>query len=352
MRRLLFVVLASLGLLLAPLAAVPASAGTPETTKQNDDTTAVAAAKKTKIRAKIPRGARKLGARARITGKVTGPRRPVLVQVKTKRGFVTVARTKTNKKKRFRVKAPTWWVAKQRIRVFVPRKGKFKAAKSLTRKMRVKRGYKPRGGKSHAYLVDRTTRWNPCRVITYRVNPRRSGKRGVRDVRIGIKRLSNATGLRFRYLGKTKELPLRNNKVRFRSDMVIGFATPRQVPQLRGSVIGVGGFTSGNTGRGFGITSGFVTFDSKAPLKPGYAKGKATWGKVILHELAHSVGLAHVNNRKNLMYPAILRAGPSRYGRGDLRGLRAMGAKRGCLPRGGSRLEEKTFMDSDLRIGK
>lgn len=343
MRRLLFVVLASLGLLLAPLSAVSASAGAHEAAKPND-TTAVAAAKKTKLRAQIPRGARKLGARAPIKGMVTGPRRPVLVQVKTNRGFVTVARTRTNKNKRFQVKAPTWWIANQKIRVFAPRKGKFKAAKSLTRQLKIKRGYKPRGGKAHAYLVDRTTRWNPCRVITYRINPARSGKRGVRDVRIGMKRLQNATGLRFRYLGKTKELPLRNGKVRFRSDMVIGFATPKQVPQLRGSVIGVGGFTSGNTGRGFGITSGFVTFDSKAPLRPGYGKGRPTWGKVILHELAHAVGLSHVNDRRLLMYPAVLPAGPSRYGKGDLIGLRSMGLNRGCLPKGGNRAEPRTVM--------
>src|SRR5699024_8561555 len=99
---------------------------------------------------------------------------------------------------------------------------------------------------------------------------------------------------RFRYLGRTRELPRFDRPLRFRSDMVIGFATPRQVRQLEGGVIGVGGFTSGRTGAGFGITSGFVVLDSTARLRPGYAAGRATWGKVILHELAHAVGLGHV----------------------------------------------------------
>ncbi|MDN5892723.1 MAG: matrixin family metalloprotease [Nocardioides sp.] len=353
MRRLLLVVLTTLGLLLAPLTTVTASAAPEKDASAKDKSDdAVSAAAKTRIRAHIPRGRHRLGSRAPITGHVSGPRRIVKIQVRTQRGFIVLGKTRTNKRHKFRINAPTWWAATQKLRVFVPRHGRFAPQVSRVRVMNVPIGYRPRGNKAFGYLDTRATRWNPCRIITYRINPRRAPRHGIKDIHRGIRKLSNATGLRFRYLGRTKELPVHKNKVHFRSDMVLGYGNARLVPQLRGGVIGIGGFTRGNTGAGFGITSGFVVFDAKARLRPGYAGGRATWGKVILHELAHSVGLAHVNNRKNLMYPAILRAGPSRYGRGDLRGLRAMGAKRGCLPRGGSRLEEKTFMDSDLRIGK
>lgn len=360
MRRLLLVVLTSLGLtvtaLTAPTTLASADderAGTSDSTSASapEARTVTAALRRTWIRTKFPRRKLKHYARVRIYGHVSGPRRrPVKLQVRTSRGWVNLARTRSSRRHKFSFKAPTWWVARQRIRVFAPRHKRFRGTVSRTRQLNVRRGYRPRGGRNFNYLDTRASRWNPCRVITYRINPKRSGRHGMRDVRRGVRMLSAATGLRFRYRGKTRELPVRRNKVHFRSDMVFAFATARQVRQLRGGVIGIGGFTTGATGAGFGITSGFVVWDSTARLRPGYGRGRATWGKVILHELAHAVGLGHVNDRRLLMYPAVRRWGLSRYGRGDLRGLRQMGLNRGCLPRGGNRVEPKTVM-SPVRMG-
>ncbi|MGJ9411746.1 matrixin family metalloprotease [Aeromicrobium sp. CF4.19] len=46
---------------------------------------------------------------------------------------------------------------------------------------------------------------------------------------------------------------------------------------------------------------------------------------VLLHELAHLVGLDHVDDTDELMYPT---SGPLEWGPGDLAGLEALGEGR------------------------
>lgn len=67
-----------------------------------------------------------------------------------------------------------------------------------------------------------------------------------------------------------------------------------------------------------------------------------TWGRVILHELAHVVGLGHTRDRDQLMYPdtAQQTSHTTDYRSGDRDGLRALGREAGCLdsvPAPGSR---------------
>jgi hypothetical protein len=48
----------------------------------------------------------------------------------------------------------------------------------------------------------------------------------------------------------------------------------------------------------------------------------------MVHEIAHVIGLAHVPDRNEVMFPV---AGMWRLGDGDLEGLRRLGAASGCL---------------------
>jgi hypothetical protein len=50
---------------------------------------------------------------------------------------------------------------------------------------------------------------------------------------------------------------------------------------------------------------------------------------LMLHELGHLAGLGHANSSA-VMRPDLGPAGPTRYGPGDLTGLRALG-RGGCL---------------------
>jgi hypothetical protein len=51
---------------------------------------------------------------------------------------------------------------------------------------------------------------------------------------------------------------------------------------------------------------------------------------LLLHEIAHAIGLDHVSDRNQVMVPSTGRAYPG-YGPGDLEGLWNVGAARGCL---------------------
>ena len=51
----------------------------------------------------------------------------------------------------------------------------------------------------------------------------------------------------------------------------------------------------------------------------------------MLHELGHAMGLNHVTDPRQLMYPVIMSRSRAAYGPGDLAGLRRLGRTQGCL---------------------
>jgi hypothetical protein len=72
-----------------------------------------------------------------------------------------------------------------------------------------------------------------------------------------------------------------------------------------------------------------VDATQRLPAK-GFAAGQST-GALLLHEIAHTVGLDHVGATSQLMYPRLQNTFKARFEAGDLAGLQAVGASRGCL---------------------
>ena len=64
------------------------------------------------------------------------------------------------------------------------------------------------------------------------------------------------------------------------------------------------------------------------PNPPGFGSPGAQ-GPVVLHELAHVLGLGHFKAEGELMEPS--GGGVTDFGPGDLEGLRKLGATEGCL---------------------
>jgi hypothetical protein len=78
------------------------------------------------------------------------------------------------------------------------------------------------------------------------------------------------------------------------------------------------------------VTAQVALNPARDDLQPGMDDRATSWGATVLHELAHVLGLDHVDDPGELMhvYPG---SGAVAFGPGDLAGLRAVGADGGCL---------------------
>jgi hypothetical protein len=184
----------------------------------------------------------------------------------------------------------------------------------------------------------RPGRWDPCTPIGYVVNPGWIPDAGRADLAEALRRLSAASGLRFVDEGDTDERPAADRPAyqpeRYGerwAPLLVTWVPPASTD------VGVGGGVQGvsrsvavpNDG-GPSIVSGQVVLDADNRLASGFGPG-TTDGEVLLHELAHAVGLGHVLDPTQVMYPQTTN-GESEFGAGDRAGLAAVGAAAGCHP--------------------
>jgi hypothetical protein len=175
-------------------------------------------------------------------------------------------------------------------------------------------------------------RWNPCAVVTYRVRGGTPAR--LADVREALRRVTYETGVRFRELGATAQVP-GSRGFRYDADLVVAWARPDDTTLLGGERAAAGGFEGPVAGRGGRprIRNGFVVVDETKvdEMDPGFGAG-ATQGQVLLHELGHAMGLDHVTAAHQMMRPEVdNHAVAALYGAGDLTGLRRIGRAAGCL---------------------
>lgn len=175
--------------------------------------------------------------------------------------------------------------------------------------------------------------WSPCRAIHYVTRPAHMPTGGAELLRSAVDQVSAATGLRFVDDGTADEAPS-EDRAAYQPDrygdrwapVLVAWATPQEVPDFGVDVAGEAGPAWVMTPSGDrAYVSGTVYLDAAklAAASPAVARA------VVLHELGHLVGLAHVDDRNQLMFP---QAGtvPS-YGAGDLTGLAALG-RGACQP--------------------
>ncbi|WP_411375641.1 matrixin family metalloprotease [Arthrobacter sp. MPF02] len=170
--------------------------------------------------------------------------------------------------------------------------------------------------------------YSPCRPLHYVVNTGLAPAGAGQLVAEAIETISAATGIEFVYDGTTQEQPS-PQRPPYQPDaygerwapLLIAWTTPEVAPQLKGKVIGTGGSTHFSYGDG---PKTFVTggLDLDAPQianelanPDGHLYARA----VILHELSHVMGLDHVEDPRQLMYPEI--GLPEGLADGDLNGL-------------------------------
>lgn len=193
-------------------------------------------------------------------------------------------------------------------------------------------------------------RWNPCKPIYWRVNPRFAPKGALADLRGAFARVHAATGLTFVYRGTTTLVPGTAAYDAADTDgyIVVAWApdgSTNLIPRLPRGRHGLMGMAGGYATTGYSangrqyatIDKAYVLLSTSFPtLAGGFGWGnrygwQGTRGMLDMHELAHAVGLDHARSATQIMYP-VAQHMPAKWGAGDLTGLRLVGAAAGCIP--------------------
>ena len=174
--------------------------------------------------------------------------------------------------------------------------------------------------------------YSPCRPLHYVVNAALGPKAPSAWWRTRSGSMSRATGIQFINDGPTTEAPSQS-RMPYQQDvygerwapLLIAWTTPEQAPQLRGPVIGTGGSTHFSFGDGpKSFVTGSLELDAPQIAEDlSRADGAEYATAVILHELGHVMGLEHVDDPVQLMYPEI--GAPEGLAAGDLNGLYELG---------------------------
>ena len=193
-------------------------------------------------------------------------------------------------------------------------------------------------GPTYVDDAGRPARWDPCEPIRYVVQAGWIPHAGWKDLDEALRRLSAASGLHFVSEGETDELPSRDRPAyqpeRYGerwAPVLIGWV-PGETTDLGlgNGVQGVSMAVAVPGERAPHLVSAQVVLDASRRLASGFGPG-TTDGEVLLHELAHAVGLGHVLDPTQVMYPQATNS-ESEFGAGDRAGLAALGAEAGCHP--------------------
>lgn len=175
--------------------------------------------------------------------------------------------------------------------------------------------------------------WSPCRPIHYVVRTAHQPPGGLDSLARSFAAVSAATGLVFVDDGPTAERPSAQRSP-YQPDLygdrwapvLVAWATPDEVPDFGIDVAGEAGPVTVRTPSGDStFVSGIVYLDPAKLTEIAARSGQAVADSVILHEFGHLVGLAHVNDPNQLMWPRGNALGLVTYQPGDLAGLNQLG---------------------------
>lgn len=179
--------------------------------------------------------------------------------------------------------------------------------------------------------------FDPCRPLRYVVRPdgEPEGARPLIDAAFAA--LSGATGLRQEYVGETDEEP-RQDRPPYQPErygqewapVLVAWSSAAEDAALAGGTLGVTTTISARGGGPSTYITGMVLLDGEDLAHMLEYQGEQDVLGVLLHELGHLAGLAHVADPSQLM-SAQNRPGLNTYQPGDLTGLALLGGTP-CVP--------------------
>lgn len=175
--------------------------------------------------------------------------------------------------------------------------------------------------------------YDPCRPVRFVVREAGMPPSGQRLVEEAAAVVSAASGLVLEYAGPTDEAPAVERELiqpeRYGTDwapVLVAWSDEVEMPELAGEVAGVGGSAAvpGSDGTGQWLAAGRVVLDAPdltamLARTGGYEQARA----IVVHELAHVLGLDHVSDRAELMHP--ISSTRTDLGPGDRHGLALLG---------------------------
>lgn len=179
-------------------------------------------------------------------------------------------------------------------------------------------------------------RFDPCRELHWVFNPTHAPAGAARDVRAAADVVAQGSGLALVYDGITDE-PVELRRPAHQpgrygdrwAPILIGWF-PQDSAIFSHDSVGVGGSEARANRNGSPVfVTGSIVLNATEHLDNGFGAGK-TWGKVLIHEWGHVLGLDHVENPAQVMHPDLV-SSPAVWGNGDLAGLRLLGPLSGCV---------------------
>ncbi len=166
--------------------------------------------------------------------------------------------------------------------------------------------------------------WDPCTPIKVEINPAGGPPEGDQLIRTAMQHITEASGLRFEFVGTTDSRRFRDDgRGGSWSPVLVAWSNERESPDLADDIAGFGGPTVTTLNGSRRFTSGAVVLDIEA-FRDVLASERVDQAQAIVdHEFGHLVGLKHVKSRDELMYAK--NTGRTTWGAGDREGLERLG---------------------------
>lgn len=177
--------------------------------------------------------------------------------------------------------------------------------------------------------------WSSCAPVPVVINPANAPKGAVNDMKVALDQMKSATGLDIQYLGTTdaatKEAWGYSSQPGFDGwpPVLVSWARPGEpgTQGLDGTAAFAEPFWRTNADGVDVMVSGRIVFnrDEDGIYTPGFGS-EGSRVALQMHELGHTLGLAHVDDEEQLMNPIIYARD---LGAGDLAGLKKLSGN--CL---------------------